>query len=251
MITNNYDSKFYRNRHEKTVYTARIVLSILNELVPSVNSAIDFGCGVGTWLAVLKGKGVEEILGLDGAWVDQEMLEIPRQNFREVDFEKGVILDKKYDLAISVEVAEHLSPNCAEIFVGSLTQASDFVLFSAAIPFQGGVNHVNEQWQDYWVDLFRKQGFLVLDVVRRRIWNDHEIPVWYRQNILLFARKESQQLVQITGSGMHECDTPLPISIVHPEMYLSNVNSSSITLGFRSFMRALVNWSKRKLGVVR
>ncbi|MCI5165514.1 MAG: methyltransferase domain-containing protein, partial [Candidatus Electrothrix sp. GM3_4] len=186
-MKNDYGHDFYKDRHNKTIYSATKVISIILDALPKVNSAIDFGCGVGTWLSVLKEKGVCEVQGLDGPWVEKDLLEIPHDNFRQINFEGIISCDKQYDLAISLEVAEHLSDKSAVRFVESLTAASDFILFSAAILFQGGNGHVNEQWPDYWADMFAKRGFVALDIVRSKIWNDSQIPTWYRQNILLYV----------------------------------------------------------------
>jgi hypothetical protein len=222
MMENIYGRDFYKDSYQGTVYSARTVLSIVLDALPPVYSVIDFGCGVGTWLSVLKEKGVRETQGLDGHWVEQDLLKIPKRDFREVDFEETITSDKKYDLAMTLEVAEHLSPKNAIRFVDSLVTASDFVLFSAAIPFQGGRNHINEQWQGYWADMFAERGYVVLDFVRRKIWHDKQIPTWYRQNILLFVKKGQVHRVKIPRLDEH--GTNFPISLVHPDTYLSKVN---------------------------
>jgi len=246
-MKNSYGHDFYKDRHRKTVYSARTVLSIVLNALPPVHSAIDFGCGVGTWLAVLKEKGVREIRGLDGPWVEQDLLEIPKRDFGEVDFEETITSDKKYDLAMSLEVAEHLPQKNATSFVDSLVTASDFVLFSAAIPFQGGHGHINEQWPDYWADMFAERGYIPLDFVRRNIWNDKQIPTWYRQNILLFVKKGQMHRVKIPG--LDERNNKFPISLVHPDTYLLKVNQiSSVKASWKLFRRALKNYVKRKIG---
>jgi len=242
-----YGHSFYKERHQKTVYSASTVLSIVLDVMPPVHSAIDFGCGVGTWLSVLKEKGIKEIKGLDGPWVEQDLLEISRQDFREVNFEKPIALDKKYDLAITLEVAEHISHNSAISFVESLVTASDFVLFSAAIPFQGGTGHINEQWPDYWMEIFSKKGYVALDFVRGKIWNKKQIPTWYRQNILFFVKKE--QLHRIDVVNLNDHGNNFPISIVHPDTYLSKMNQiQSIKGSWKLFRRALKNYVKKKIG---
>lgn len=239
-----YGHDFYKDRHQKTVYSAKTVLGIVLDVLPPVHSAIDFGCGVGTWLSVLKEKGATEIQGMDGPWVDQDLLEIPKQNFREVDFEKTIGSDKKYDLAITLEVAEHLREKNAATFVNSLVGASDFVLFSAAIPFQGGKGHINEQWPEYWAEKFADRGYVVLDLVRRKIWNDKEIPFWYRQNILLFVNKE--QLDKIKLVEPNGVDNDIPLSFAHPEAYLSKAYQESSVRGtWKLFRRALKNYIKK------
>jgi hypothetical protein len=162
-----YPQEFYASMRDKTTYSANTILDIVLQRIPAVHSAVDVGCGVGNWLAVLREKGATEIQGLDGSWVDQDLLAIPRSNFKQVDLSRSAIeLPRRYDLAISLEMAEHLPPDRAEEFVTSLTALSDYVLFSAAIPFQGGINHLNEQWQHYWADLFAARGYGVHDFIR-------------------------------------------------------------------------------------
>ena len=236
-----YSQSFYEQRHQKTVHSAETVLSIVLEALPAVNSAIDFGCGVGTWLSVLREKGVEEIRGLDGPWVDRGLLEIPPQDFQQVDFEQPIALQQKYDLAMTLEVAEHISRNHAASFVDSLVSASDFVLFSAAIPFQGGSGHVNEQWPDYWAGMFSDRGYVALDFVRARIWNDPQIPTWYRQNILLFVAQT--QLPRLEVAESHR----VPLSLVHPDSYLKEIEKmQSVKGSWKLFRRALKNHFRRK-----
>ena len=185
-----YDRDFYAGRHAGTVHSARTILSILMERIPEIHSAVDVGCGIGTWLSVLREKGVEDIQGVDGDWVDPEMLEIPRERFLRIDLGVSAVkLPKRYDLAISLEVAEHLAPDRAKEFVSSLTALSDHVLFSAAVPFQGGRNHVNEQWQHYWIELFRAVDYEVHDFIRPGVWDDERIPFWYKQNLFLFSNR--------------------------------------------------------------
>ncbi len=105
------------------------------------------GCGVGTWLSVMMEKGIKDVMGLDGEWVEASMLVIPTEAFVKTDLNKSIRVRRRFDLAISLEVAEHLSAERAKGFVHDVTRLADFILFSAAVPFQGGRNHINEQWQ--------------------------------------------------------------------------------------------------------
>jgi predicted transcriptional regulator YdeE len=180
---------FYKDRHRRTLYSANKVLEIVIDTLPEIHSAVVFGCGVGTWLSVLKSHGVSELQGLDGPWVKSELLEIPQNSFRQINFEEPIELDKRYDLAITLEVAEHLTDAVADKFVSSLVRASDFILFSAAIPHQGGDGHVNEQWPDYWSNLFAQKGYVALDFIRSKIWDDRKVPIWYRQIYSYLSKK--------------------------------------------------------------
>jgi hypothetical protein len=241
-----YSQEFYVNRHGETIHSANTILSILLERIPPVHSAVDVGCGVGTWLSVLQEKGVKDIQGLDGSWVDQDLLAIPRTCFKQVDLSDSVIkLPQRYDLSISLEVAEHLPPDRAKEFVSSLTTLSDYVLFSAAIPFQGGANHVNEQWQHYWVELFGVMDYVVQDFIRPKIWNDNQIPFWYRQNILLFSkqRKSKDSLRNLADSD----NWSMPLDIVQPDLYLSKANTQiGVKNNFRIFCRSLKECISKK-----
>lgn len=244
-MKNYYQRDFYENRHQQTVYSANTILPIVLDALPVVHSAVDFGCAVGTWLAVLKEQGVDDIQGLDGDWVEQDLLEISKENFRQVDLEKKIKLDKKYDLAISLEVAEHLQPAAANRFVESLTEASDFVFFSAAIPKQGGENHINEQWQDYWADLFKERGCVVLDIVRHKIWNEEKIPVHHRQNCLLFVKREQVTKLRMPIPSVY--DENFPISIVHPHAYFAKIIPHTVRGSWKLFRRAVKHWVRIRM----
>jgi hypothetical protein len=239
----NYNHNFYKNRNQKTVYSAKTILSTIIDVLPEIKSAVDLGCGVGTWLSVLKEIGLEDIQGFDGPWVEKDLLEIPVENFQAIDLVKPIKLERKFNLAISLEVAEHLPPDAAKMFVDSLVNLSDFILFSAAIPLQGGKNHLNEQWPDYWADIFKEQGYVVLDFIRRRIWNDQNIPTWYRQNILLFVRQERMKDLKIINSDINNQSGPL--SIVHPNTYVSKI--SSVKGSWRQFRKAINRWFMQKI----
>jgi hypothetical protein len=204
-----YPSSFHAARHQETSYAASRILSLLFERFPAPMSAIDVGCGIGTFLSVLHDRGVKDILGLDGEWVDKTMLTIEKNQFNTVELRFPPKLQRKYGLAICLEVAEHLPPDCARHFIEWLCEASDVILFSAAIPGQGGVNHFNEAWQSYWVELFAQKGFHLNDFIRPAIWDDKKIAFWYKQNTFVFTKYRDH---------VHK-EYPIPINLVHPEQY--------------------------------
>ena len=245
-----YPEDFHKDRDKKTRHAAEIVVSRLLEIVPSVTSAVDVGCGIGTWLAVLKEHGTEEIHGIDGDWVRNEMLMIPPTCFTRANLYEPFDLGRKYDLAISLEVAEHLPQESAATFIDSLTGLSDVVLFSAAIPGQGGINHLNEQWPNYWEAYFRERSFMVLDVIRNTIWNDETIPVWYRQNILLFVKENYLQ--KLPAQYRNHCrDLERPLAIVHPSLYKEKLNvrmsAKDCVMAIRDYLFNIVKRSIKKL----
>jgi hypothetical protein len=114
-----------------------------------------------------------------------------------------------------MEVAEHLSARRAPAFVTELCSLSDFVLFSAAIPGQGGTNHVNEQWPQYWAAMFANNSFVCFDVLRPCLWSREKCKWWYTQNALLFAKRDTK------ASGIAARLGPpvaSPMALVHPRM---------------------------------
>ena len=182
---NKYDIEFYEKQRRGSLIAAQKIVPLILK-IRRARSVIDFGCGVGGWLSVFKEHGVECVLGVDGDYVDRTLLMVEPDEFVAVDLRKNINLGR-FDIAISLEVAEHLEEKYADEFVSSLTGAASFIIFSAAIPGQGGVDHVNEKWPTYWIDKFSRHGYSCYDLIRGEIWNDANIPFWYRQNIIVLS----------------------------------------------------------------
>ena len=152
--------------------SASIVVNQLLDLIP-VKSVIDIGCGPGFWLKAFADRGVERIVGIDGGYTDRTRLAIDPSCFigRDLNRPLSDLGLGKFDLAMSVEVGEHLLPERAESLVDDLCALSDFVMYGAAIEKQGGDQHINEQWQSWWVSKFAARDYLPYDVLRPAIWD--------------------------------------------------------------------------------
>ncbi|QEH34353.1 hypothetical protein OJF2_28900 [Aquisphaera giovannonii] len=214
-----YDSEFFSGHLAESLRSARAVVPYVVSLL-SPQSVIDLGCGVGTWLRAFEEQGVTSFLGLDGDYVDLDALEIPRDRFLPRDLTRPTGVTDRFDLAMSLEVAEHLPPEWAPHFVDELVGLSDAVLFSAAIPSQGGTNHINEQWQSYWRDLFVERGYRPVDCLRPRFWSDPNVTPWYRQNAFLYLKKsllERRPDLQAEAERL----SVIPFDCVHPELFES------------------------------
>jgi hypothetical protein len=189
MTVATYDNSYYERRHQKSVAAARAVLSIVFDACADITRVIDVGCGVGSWLSVAAEMGGARLAGFDGDWVPSEHLVIKPSEFTASDLETLRKSDlPPRDLTISLEVAEHLSEARAASFVELLTDRSEWVLFSAAIPGQPGKGHVNMKPPSYWEALFKEQGFKQYDVIRPQIWDRDDAPYWYKQNTMLYGR---------------------------------------------------------------
>lgn len=198
--------------------SAGIILPLLFEHYRP-RSLLDVGCGLGTWLSVAKELGVGEIAGVEGSWLDPKRARVPASCITTADLEKPFNLKRRFDLAMTLEVAEHLSDQAADSFIESLTRHADVVLFSAAIPFQGGHHHVNERFPEYWRKLFALRGYAVFDFIRPEIWERRDVLLWLRQNILVFARPS----LALPGGPLAGLEATGLLNLVHPDMYMGRV----------------------------
>jgi len=220
-------TEFFTQIREGSRCSAEAIVPLALELVHP-QSVVDVGCGIGTWLAVFKEHGVEDILGIDGDYVDSAMLEIPAERFLAADLSKGFGVNRRFDLAVCLEVAEQLPPECAKTLVDSVTNLAPIVLFSAAIPFQGGTHHVNEQWPDYWAKRFQERNYVVIDCLRKRIWSNPNLDWWYAQNILLFARRDHLERSAALKREWELTDVS-QLAVVHPRQHLHRIRKAPST----------------------
>jgi SAM-dependent methyltransferase len=184
-----YGRDFFEDNLESWRRSARAIIPKVIQLI-SPNSVVDVGCGIGIWLSVFAENGVNDLRGFDGEYIEHQRLLIDRAHFVATDLSRPFKIDRRYDLSVCLEVAEHLPESSGTGLVDALTGASSIVLFSAAPPGQGGVEHINEQWPWYWQKLFEKRGYQMFDPIRPQIRDDESIAWWYRQNIVLFANEE-------------------------------------------------------------
>jgi hypothetical protein len=174
----------------------------------SPRSVIDIGCGRGHWLVEFSNLGITDIRGVDSAAVlENSTLVIPAENFCEHDLQLPLQAARKFDLAMCLEVAEHLPTRSALQLLDTLVACADVVVFSAAIPGQGGVGHINERWPWYWRDAMDLRGYVQYDPFRHQLWHNPDIALYYRQNLFLYVKKTERpeihsKMSDFTGSGL-------------------------------------------------
>jgi SAM-dependent methyltransferase len=219
-----YDIDFFSQYEAASTASARKIVPLVLDLIKP-RSVVDVGCGLGTWLAACTECGIEDILGIDGNYVDRASLKIPIERFMPHDLTKKLIVPRRFDMAMCMEVAEHLPAAVARDFVDSLTELAPVVLFSAAIPHQGGTHHVNEQWPEYWVNLFSSRGYVIVDAIRRRVWSLSSVDMVYAQNtLLLVSNSRLEQFPELLVERERTSETQL--SIVHPRLYEARVSGT-------------------------
>jgi len=182
-----YGADFYRYVATFAIRSAERIVSVVTDALP-INSVVDFGCGQGAWLSVWRKAGVS-VTGVDGPYVDLRYLMIDPADFIADDLAEPINLGRQFDLVQSLEVAEHLPAAYAERFIDTLVAHGPCVMFSAAVPGQGGEHHVNEQPLEYWRAIFRKKGYVAIDYVRPLVRNEEAVQYWYRYNTVLYVRE--------------------------------------------------------------
>jgi hypothetical protein len=194
MTSESYNREFYeglnRNNGQSAMYLAEYLIKRLN-----FTSAIDIGCGNGDLLKSFLNLGIKKLKGIEGNRnfiLQDDQFDVSIENL-----ESQILFHKKYDIAICLEVAEHLDASFADNLISTLTNASDLIVFSAAVPGQGGTNHVNEQPPNYWALKFLAQGYTLIMDPREEIWNHQGIAPYYRQNILVYKKSSNPPLTYV------------------------------------------------------
>lgn len=187
-MIHDYETMFkgHVEQSERRQANADLMAEILWSYVQP-KSVIDLGCGLGFFLKSCKARGAT-IKGVDGDWLAPGDSVIAKSYRQTADLNQPYTARKRYDLAATIEVAEHLSPDRSEGFVDDLCALSDVVLFSAGIPGQGGAGHINLRFQGEWAAMFQDRGYGCYDPIRRRMGAFEFVLPWLMQNVLLYVK---------------------------------------------------------------
>jgi SAM-dependent methyltransferase len=240
-----YHDGFYTSLEEGEQESAEVIVPLILDLAGPA-SVVDIGCGSGAWLTSFQRHGVSDYLGVDFHALPQDLLRVPLDRYLRADLSKPFRLPRTFDLVVSLEVAEHLPPESADIFVDTLASLGPVVLFSAALPLQQGFGHINERWPSYWASKFRQRGFEVADPIRPRAWNDPRVDFWYAQNCLVFVRRDALDSHPKLAAWVNRTD-PNMLSLVHPRLYLDRsrrVDSAVTRLITRWVARSPTLWGR-------
>ncbi|MBU0791688.1 MAG: class I SAM-dependent methyltransferase [Gammaproteobacteria bacterium] len=195
-----YDTAFFQS-HMKY----RPIYSFIADLMVAhlkLGSVIDWGCGCGFLLERLHGHGIIELMGIDGSKEVMEFWkkELPPGLVRKLVvgdiFDYGV--EDQYDLAVCMEVGEHVKEKDAGLLVYKICNSSTkWIWWTAAQPGQGGTNHVNCQPISYWEDAFAEESDFRPDwektyEIKQAMLVNHSLCLgfpWFRDNLCLFSLK--------------------------------------------------------------
>jgi hypothetical protein len=222
-LANIYRPDFYRTANRGSGSSARVCVPLIAQLLhPS--SIVDAGCGQGEWLKAFAEMGVSDYHGIDGDHIADHQLLIPCERFTRHDLRRPLNLGRRFDLAMSLEVAEHLPARTASAFVRSLVVLAPAVVFSAAIPGQGGIHHINEQWPWYWKELFAREGYVQLDPFRQVLWKNPDVAVYYQHNLFLYVDPSvHMDLVARIGIPERRQEMTLVRTLILQELTKSNL----------------------------
>ncbi len=186
-----YDKKYYLEVVDPpAVRSAATVGATINEkLHPS--TVIDLGCGTGALIRCLAQLGIR-CVGLEYAELGVGICKDRGLDVHKFDVTRDTLpVSEVFDLAISIEVAEHLPEESADRFVSTLCSLADQVILTAAGPTETSPYHLNCQPKQYWVEKFFSAGFILDgDLVEefRREWTGTCVQHWYWRNLMVFRK---------------------------------------------------------------
>jgi SAM-dependent methyltransferase len=197
------------------------VLSFLAEM-RKLRSVVDFGCGRAQWLHAARRLGAKTILGYDNSALTLEDRGLKEEEFVAADLCHPVDAGRKFDLAVCMEVGQLIPADSAANLLHTLCASADWVLFAAALPHQSAAPNVNDNWLEYWAQLFTNNGYECYDILRRVFWHDTRIAYYYRQNTCLYVRPGAHYALKARGHEPSSC----PPSVVHPETFLAALSTA-------------------------
>lgn len=180
------DEKFYlKTLREDRQRSYKLLAKLIQEEFQPA-SIVDFGCGAGWVLHYCKLNGIGDIVGCEpNKNVKSVASESISSNILQMSLTDDLDLGRQFDLAVSLEVAEHIPFEYSSQVIQNICRHSKNVLFSAAYPGQGGVGHVNEQKFEFWERIFNSLGFALDKTATKRVLNALKIGKankWYCKN---------------------------------------------------------------------
>lgn len=190
-----YSEDFFDSNQEEGLSMTVWSVPLFQEVF-KFKSLMDVGCATGHYLKTCIDAGITDVLGLEGSPEAMKKLMVDKKYVVMHDFRDPYTFDRKWDLAISIEVAEHIDGIYSDNYVKILTDSSDTVLITAAPPGQGGTAHVNEQPQEWWIAKFKTFGFVYdkesTDKVKNGIAEAEKkglgVAPWLAPNLMVFRK---------------------------------------------------------------
>jgi len=156
-----YTERFFQKRRSHVRnWEMRLGKTLIETL--GIKSIIDFGCANGSFIeGALKG-GAEEVLGFELAY--KNCIKFVPKNIQPF-IKEGDVGNKldcgRWECALSIEVAEHLIEEQADIFVDNLIAAAErYIILTTSNSIYK--YHLNPQPKEYWIEKFINKACIYL-----------------------------------------------------------------------------------------
>lgn len=220
--------------------SAKKILSVIVPLLPKVSSVLDLGCGLGAWSSVLEEQLNPKLELIDHpATPIEELLVEDKSVFKPLNLDISLPCEGQRDMILCIEVLEHFKEEVALRLHDFICNSTDLVLFSAAVPGQGGIGHINCRRHSYWHDKFSNRGFKYFDGFKSEIVHDQAIPFWLRQNLFIYYRDNYSSYFK--GRANY---TPEGFELIHSGMLKNEIGLKVIVKHMPSL---LIKFISRKL----
>lgn len=176
--------------HRLAMIDAPALAEAIIATIPDARRWVDVGAGSGALAKAAKDRGIEAT-AFERALGGRMIARLNGVDAHRIDIEDATGVSGSYDLALSIEVAEHLPADLGRKLVAMLVASAPIVVFSAARPGQGGLGHINEQPVSYWRDLFVEVGWgkeeSRTDALATRLREAELHADWLPGNVQVFA----------------------------------------------------------------
>lgn len=186
-----YASEYYASMDRETAIQDANQLADTIIDIYSPDNVIEFGCGTGRLLYRYTERGIT-VYGIDASSSALEQSKLPDECLQQHDLTQPFSTEEKYDIALAIEILEHLPQKAADTVVDSISNAAKTVLVSAATPGQGGTHHVNEQPHAYWIEKFETRGMTYQPSTTEKIRSQLKLDdlMWISDNLIVFKKDE-------------------------------------------------------------
>ncbi len=182
--------------HRAALEIAPTFVTSVQRHLPEFNRVADFGCGTGVYIAEFQDAGIEaegfEYSPVARQWAEEEM----GLKIHPFDLTSFSVVGRRFDVSMSIEVAEHLHEETAHKLVEICCKHAPTVLFSAASPGQDGVGHINLKPKSYWIDQFEQRGYTLnkdcTQAIAQDLQKNLDRGFWVADNIGVYEEVENE-----------------------------------------------------------
>lgn len=181
---NTYDADFYESHTKYYEKGIPNFVSFLNENV-EFESFADLGCGSGAFCAPF--QATKDVLGVDFSVGAEKFNYLDPKNYLSADLSKPLNLNRTYDLVMSLEVWEHLLPECEQGYLDNIFALKPKTLIiSCAPPGQWGRHHYTPRTGEEVVKIVSSRGYSLNQGLTEKFRTIKKLAGFYKKNTHVF-----------------------------------------------------------------